>query len=361
MEARPTSSIAPSVGTPLQATAVACITIARPARSRSPVHDQRQLRSSAGGGLQTTARPRSPAARSAATPLASAAGSKLMARRRSPAARSAATPFQATAVGWASTSARRRSPTRSSPATLATARASDIGGNGTGNVTGSNNLIGTGGSGGLTDGTNGNIVLTSLANLGLAPLGNYGGPTQTMALLPGSAAIGKGTAVNGVTTDQRGEPLDSPPDIGAFQSQRFTLTVDGGTGADVPDRHRFRQSAGRPGHGQQRRRAGGRRRRDVHRQPSSSGAAAVLSGSPAMIGADGTASVTATANLHHRLLHRRGVNPGSRHGPLQPDEHEGDARGQCHRRRRHLQRFGIPGHGHRHRTPAAPRPPAWRE
>ncbi len=64
----------------------------------------------------------------------------------------------------------------------------------------------------------------------LAPLGNYGGPTQTMALLPGSPAIGMGTAVSGITTDQRGEPLDSPPDIGAFQSQGFTLTpVPGST------------------------------------------------------------------------------------------------------------------------------------
>ena len=38
-----------------------------------------------------------------------------------------------------------------------------------------------------------------------------------MALLPGSAAIGAGTAVSGVTTDQRGVPLASPPDIGAYQ------------------------------------------------------------------------------------------------------------------------------------------------
>ena len=37
------------------------------------------------------------------------------------------------------------------------------------------NLIGTGGSGGLIDGTNGNIVLTSLSNLGLAPLGSTAG------------------------------------------------------------------------------------------------------------------------------------------------------------------------------------------
>ena len=63
--------------------------------------------------------------------------------------------------------------------------------------------------------------MTSLTDLGLAPLGDYGGPTQTMALLPGSPAIGAGIdSVTGVTTDQRGFPLDSPnPDIGAFQSQ----------------------------------------------------------------------------------------------------------------------------------------------
>ena len=86
-----------------------------------------------------------------------------------------------------------------------------------GTVTGSHNLIGTGGSGGLISGQNGNIVLTSLTGLGLAPLAFYGGPTQTMALLAGSAAIGQGVAVSGVTTDQRGFSLDSPIDIGTFQ------------------------------------------------------------------------------------------------------------------------------------------------
>ncbi len=96
--------------------------------------------------------------------------------------------------------------------------ASDIGADSSGS--GSNNLFGTGGSGGLTNGSDGNIVLTSLTDLGLAPLGNYGGPTQTIALLPGSPAIGAGSAVTGVTTDQRGLPLDSPnPDIGAYQFQ----------------------------------------------------------------------------------------------------------------------------------------------
>ena len=72
--------------------------------------------------------------------------------------------------------------------------------------------------------------MTSLTDLGLAPLGNNGGPTQTMALLPGSPAIGAGVIADypgtttPITTDQRGEPLDSPnPDIGAFQTQGSTL------------------------------------------------------------------------------------------------------------------------------------------
>ena len=99
---------------------------------------------------------------------------------------------------------------------------SDVGGRSLDNAS-SFNLIGTGGSDGLTNGQNGNIVLTTLAGLNLAPLGDYGGPTQTVALLPGSPALGTGMASSGVTGDQRGEPLASPPDIGAFQSQGFTI------------------------------------------------------------------------------------------------------------------------------------------
>src|SRR5262249_2329650 len=51
------------------------------------------------------------------------------------------------------------------------------------------NLVGSGG--GLNN-TNGNQVNVSLSALPLAPLGNSGGPTQTIALLPGSLAIGSG-------------------------------------------------------------------------------------------------------------------------------------------------------------------------
>jgi hypothetical protein len=101
---------------------------------------------------------------------------------------------------------------------------SDISGRG---VSGSNDLVGIGGSAGLTDDSNGNIILTSLTDLDLAPLGDYGGPTETMALLPGSRAIAAGSKALEVgpegaalTTDQRGEPLDTPvPDIGAYQTQ----------------------------------------------------------------------------------------------------------------------------------------------
>ncbi len=97
--------------------------------------------------------------------------------------------------------------------------ASDI----SGRTAGSNNLIGPGGSGGLSNGEQGNIVLTNagMAGLNLAPLGYYGGPTRTRALLPGSRAIGGVTFGElGVTADQRGFALDSPAaDIGAFQYQ----------------------------------------------------------------------------------------------------------------------------------------------
>ena len=45
----------------------------------------------------------------------------------------------------------------------------------------------------------------------LGPLQNNGGPTQTMALLPGSPAIDAGSnylVPSGITTDQRGDPRD---------------------------------------------------------------------------------------------------------------------------------------------------------
>ncbi len=73
----------------------------------------------------------------------------------------------------------------------------------------------------------------------LAPLGNYGGPTQTMALLPGSPAIGAGDNTNGglpvPPTDQRGlaRIANGTIDIGAFETQANASTLTSGTGAVV--------------------------------------------------------------------------------------------------------------------------------
>jgi hypothetical protein len=89
------------------------------------------------------------------------------------------------------------------------------------------NLIGTGGSGGLTNGVDGNQVGVS-ADLG--PLQNNGGPTETMALLTGSPAINAGDNAlaldangNPLTTDQRGPGfpriVGGTVDIGAYEVQ----------------------------------------------------------------------------------------------------------------------------------------------
>jgi len=61
-------------------------------------------------------------------------------------------------------------------------------------------------SGSCANGVNGNV---EVANAMLAPLGNYGGFTQTLLPLPGSPAICAGLIADipsGVTTDQRGLP-----------------------------------------------------------------------------------------------------------------------------------------------------------
>jgi hypothetical protein len=94
------------------------------------------------------------------------------------------------------------------------------GGDSSGSYTGSNNLIG------------GNCLL--------AALGDYGGPTATMALLPGSPAIGGGTRTGAPTFDQRGQPRSGHIDIGAFQSQGFMVTpVAGSVALSTPVNQAF--------------------------------------------------------------------------------------------------------------------------
>ena len=99
---------------------------------------------------------------------------------------------------------------------------SDISG---GTVTGWNNLIGTGGSGELVNGMNGNIV--AVADPKLGPLADNGGLTQTMGLLTGSPAIDAGSNALALgpdgkpfLTDQRGYAriVNGIVDIGAYES-----------------------------------------------------------------------------------------------------------------------------------------------
>jgi hypothetical protein len=174
---------------------------------------------------------------------------------------------------------------------------SDVGGIESGRVTGSFSLIGPGGAGGIQGGAQGNIVLANLAGLGLAPLGNYGGPTQTVALLPGSPALGFATSINGIAFDQRGEALDVPADIGAYQSQGFVFkAAPGTTPQSAPTGEAFANplvvtvTARNPVEPV----AGGTVTYTVN--PDDGGAGANLSANTAVIGADGRAQVTATAN-----------------------------------------------------------------
>jgi hypothetical protein len=115
--------------------------------------------------------------------------------------------------------------------------ANDI--DGTVDPTSSYNLIGGGGSGGLTDGTNNNQV--GVSNPGLGPLASNGGTTQTHALLPGSVALNAGSNAladsAGLTTDQRGAGFArvvNTVDIGAFESRGFTISATSGSGQSSP-------------------------------------------------------------------------------------------------------------------------------
>jgi CSLREA domain-containing protein len=89
-----------------------------------------------------------------------------------------------------------------------------------------NNLIGK------TDGSSGWVGSDLTGTIGrpldpvLAPLGNYGGPTLTMALLPGSPAINAGASGPNIPAiDQPGLGRVGAVDIGAFESQGFSFTV----------------------------------------------------------------------------------------------------------------------------------------
>jgi hypothetical protein len=82
----------------------------------------------------------------------------------------------------------------------------------------SNTLLGVGdGAIGIPNGSAGNLVGLDPK---LGPLQDNGGPTPTMALLPGSPAINAGSNPLNLTADQRGytpRAAGGAPDIGAFE------------------------------------------------------------------------------------------------------------------------------------------------
>jgi hypothetical protein len=141
----------------------------------------------------------------------------------------------------------------------------------------------------------------------LGPLADYGGPTETMALLPGSPAIDAGSNAlavdangNPLTTDQRGagfpRVINGTVDIGAFESQGFTLTpVTGSTPQGTPVNSAFANplavivtanNALEPV-------AGGI---VTFSAPASGASAGLSTTNPVTIGSNGQASVMATAN-----------------------------------------------------------------
>ncbi|MGD1089422.1 MAG: choice-of-anchor Q domain-containing protein [Verrucomicrobiota bacterium] len=80
--------------------------------------------------------------------------------------------------------------------------------------------------GGFVDIITGPAPITNAPDL--APIGNYGGPTQTLPPVPGSPAIAAGSvAANSFTTDQRGYPrvLNGQIDIGAVELPTIQYTA----------------------------------------------------------------------------------------------------------------------------------------
>ncbi|MGA2617025.1 MAG: choice-of-anchor Q domain-containing protein [Thermoguttaceae bacterium] len=74
-------------------------------------------------------------------------------------------------------------------------------------------------------------------NAYLAPLGRYGGTTLTMALLPGSPAVGNGGGIASLSTDQRGDPVTNPPCIGAYQTVKVSSLHVVFLGTAAPAKH----------------------------------------------------------------------------------------------------------------------------
>jgi CSLREA domain-containing protein len=102
----------------------------------------------------------------------------------------------------------------------------------TGPITGGSNNLVTDNSCGTSSLLFGVPVTMSDINLGL--LQNNGGPTQTMALIEPSVAIGNGTDNGAPATDQRGIPRPHGNiDIGAFQYSSAASSSGSGSGSNA--------------------------------------------------------------------------------------------------------------------------------
>jgi hypothetical protein len=159
-----------------------------------------------------------------------------------------------------------------------------------------NNLIG------VIEGFNSSINSTTLrgtlaapANPLLAPLGDYGGTTQTHALLPGSTAI-NGASANATPSDQRGIAAVGTRDIGAFESRGFTIVPLAGstpqsTTINTPFANplavQVSSAFAEPV-------AGGLI--SLTLTPNSNGASATLSNASIILNGSGVGDITATAN-----------------------------------------------------------------
>lgn len=68
---------------------------------------------------------------------------------------------------------------------------------------------------------------SQFADVAVGAPGYNGGPTPTLALLPGSAAVDAGTATGAPAVDQRGYPRHGVPDVGAFELQADLIFANG--------------------------------------------------------------------------------------------------------------------------------------
>ena len=158
-------------------------------------------------------------------------------------------------------------------------------------VTGSNNLA---------DDDSCGSGFTYSSSILLGTLGDYGGSTETVSLLPGSAAIDAGDDATCAASpvnylDQRGVARSHGThcDIGAFESRGFTLTKTSGdnqgtpvnTAFALPLAVRLNETGG-----------SGLAGSTITFSTPGSGASATLSSATATTDSGGNASVTATAN-----------------------------------------------------------------